>query len=598
MRTLAATSVILVLATGVRAAQDTPTPAAGSPVRIDVVVTDTLGRPVRDLTAADFVLLDNEAAQAIEAVEFTPSLPPEQAPAAAIRSEADERAAAGGPGVRLIALLIDEFHVSPASTPRVRSALLRFADEALRPGDLVIAVKPLDPLTDLRLTRDHAALRQRLATFEGRRDDYEPRSPFERTYMSRAPEAAAAQRAQVVLSALQALTLHLGSLGEGRKALVLVSEDFARAPRRDGLRVPDVPSIVRAADRGDVAIYTINPGPPDAPGPEGSGQAGGAPAVPTLLRALAEQTGGSAAGADELEDGLRRAAQDLDGYYRVTYRPRHFEDGRRHALEVRVSRPGVRARARAGHWARQPQAVRAAAGRAAAPPRRPQQISPLIRPWFGTSRGSDGRTRLTFTWEPSARARPAADTLTLSAVAADGAIVFAGRVDPIRAIGVTGNPALRAVFEAPPGLVQLDMTIRGADGRTIGTDARNLDLPDLSGRRTILTTPDVFRTRTALEFRAVSADADAAPVVSREFSRTERLLVRVRAYGEGDEPPPVAARLLSRIGQPLRNLTALSGPPVGVTQFDLPLSWLALGSYGIELAAGRERELILFQVTN
>ena len=164
-----------------------------------------------------------------------------------------------------------------------------------------------------------------------------------------------------------------------------------------------------------------------------------------------------------LEDGLRLAARDLDGYYRVTYRPRHVEDGRRHALDVRVSRPGVRARVRAGHWARQPQTVRAA-GRAAAPPRRPQQLSPLIRPWFGTSRGSDGRTRLTFTWEPSARARPAADTLTLSAVAADGAVVFDGRVDPIRAIGVTGNPALRAVFEAPPGPVQLDMTIRGADG--------------------------------------------------------------------------------------------------------------------------------------
>jgi hypothetical protein len=194
---------------------------------------------------------------------------------------------------------------------------------------------------------------------------------------------------------------------------------------------------------------------------------------------------------------------------------------------------------------------------------------------------------------------PEPETLTLSATGADGRVLFEGRVDPIRTIGIGGTAASSAVFEGPPGIVQLDMTIRGADGRTLGTDAREVRLPDLTGSGTILTTPEIIRTRTALQFRALRRDAQAPPVVSRAFSRTERLLVRVRAYGAGGQQPEVTARLVSRRNQTLRELTALADAPVdGMTQFDLPLSSLAVGAYGIAIGAGDARELVLFEVTN
>ncbi len=45
--------------------------------------------------------------------------------------------------------------------------------------------------------------------------------------MSRAPGAADAARAQVVLSALRALTVHVGELRPGRKTLMFVSEGFS-----------------------------------------------------------------------------------------------------------------------------------------------------------------------------------------------------------------------------------------------------------------------------------------------------------------------------------------------------------------------------------
>ena len=556
---LLALSLCAATVAGPRASQEGSPPDAAA-AAVAVVVTDAQGRAILGLEPADFELRDDGVAQTIEGVEFT-------TPA----------------GARLIGILLDEFHVSPANTTLVRDALRRFVDEALRPDDLVVIVKPLDSLSDIPLTQNRAALQEQIDTFEGRKGDYQPKTPFEETYMSRAPGPADAQRAQVVVSALGALARQIGERREGRKAILLVSEGFTDS-RRDRIRGPGVQAIVRSANHLDVAIYTATPGIDDS----------------TMLRTLAEQTGGTSIGAAELDEGLRRSARDLDGYYRVAYRPSHASDGRRHALDVQVTRPGAQVRAPREHWTPPPEPARlASAGSTASLRRRPQQTSPLIRPWFGMSRGSDGKTRVTFTWEANRRSRTEAETLTLSAVGAGGEVLFDGRVDPIRTIGASGEPGLSAVFEAPPGIVQLDMTIRGADGRTLGSDIRDLDLPDLHEPRTILSTPEIFRTRTALEFRAVSADTGAPPVSSRAFSRTERLLIRVRAYGAAGDPPAVSARLVSRRNQPLRDLTALPEAPANdLTQFDLPLSSLAVGQYALEIRADDLRELILFEVGN
>jgi hypothetical protein len=91
------------------------------------------------------------------------------------------------------------------------------------------------------------------------------------------------------------------------------------------------------------------------------------------------------------------------------------------------------------------------------------------------------------------------------------------------------------------------------------------------------------------------------PVASREFSRTERLMIRFRAYGQVDAPVAVAARLLSRMG-PMRELpvTAASGAS-SVNWIDVPLAGLAVGEYVIEVSAtsgtGQAKDLIDFRVT-
>ena len=100
------------------------------------------------------------------------------------------------------------------------------------------------------------------------------------------------------------------------------------------------------------------------------------------------------------------AVADLDHYFVLSFAPSGPADGKFHPVQVRVKRPGAQARSRSGYWAPDA-AVAAAAAKAAAPkntlPFRAVTLSPYIRPWIGMSRGPDGLTRVTVTWEPGDR---------------------------------------------------------------------------------------------------------------------------------------------------------------------------------------------------
>ena len=129
------------------------------------------------------------------------------------------------------------------------------------------------------------------------------------------------------------------------------------------------------------------------------------------------------------------------------------------------------------------------------------------------------------------------------------------------------------------------------------TDARDIEVPSLEAGRVTILPVAVLRTGSAREFRAATEDPDAAPVPSREFRRTERLLLRVPAYDPGGTPARVSATLLNRWRQPMRALPAMpDSPREGVTQFDIPLAPLAPGEYTIRLTAGPVTEHVTFRV--
>jgi VWFA-related protein len=594
-----------------QAGSDPGSGAGARTVRIDVIASGRTGRPALDLSLKDFELRDEGVLQSLDSAELRRpprSTRPSEVPPVPVLSAEGERTAARNPGTRLLALFLDEYHVGSADAERARDALDRFVSEQVRPGDLLVAMKPLDSLTSIRLTHDRDAVRDVIRSFVGRKDDFAPRTPFESDHMGRTPETAGPARRQVVLSALDALAAHLGGLREGRKALVVVSEGFAGGAASRGGRLPGIADIGRTANGFNVAIYALDPradvatpAPPEQSSPQDDSF--------SSLRNLAEQTGGAAfAGERDTSTGLRQAADDLDAYYLLSYRPSGNRGGGLHTVQVLVRRPDVRVRTRAAYWMAPMEApvVRTERPSSVFSTRLLHQ-SPLVRPWFGIARGTAGRTRVTFTWEPGAsragdRRFVNPSSVLLSAMASDGSVLYRGRVAPLFAdrAGPSRWPE-RAVFETAPGMIQLDMTIEGGDDQPLDSDARELDVADLNGAGLTMGTPEVFRTRTAREFLAACAAADAPPVVSRDFSPAERLLIRVPVYTPAGAATATTARLV-RFGRSLRELSPMpESAPDGAVQFDVPLGGLSAGDYVLEIvaiaAAGRTEARVSFRVS-
>lgn len=216
------------------------------------------------------------------------------------------------------------------------------------------------------------------------------------------------------------------------------------------------------------------------------------------------------------------------------------------------------------------------------------------------SRGPDGLTSVTVTWEPGETPprNQRVASVSVKATAPDGLVLFENRIGP--------GESSRATFDAPPGNVALEMAIQSSTGAPLDTDYRGLSVPNFRVTRPTFATPQLLRTRTARTFAELSANPSAVPVASRTFSRAERLLVRIPVYGPGDVPPVVTASLLNRRGVAMRELRQVPAElAAGVMQFDLPLSSLAPGEYRIELVAANAsgprdevREVVVIRVTN
>ena len=135
------------------------------------------------------------------------------------------------------------------------------------------------------------------------------------------------------------------------------------------------------------------------------------------LRTLAEKTDGRAiVNRNDLAVGMKQITRDSSAYYLIGYNSSQAPtDGKFHKIKVRVKRPGVQVRARKGYWAlTADEAARALAPPKPGPPKpvetalaaavaRPSRAS-VVRTWIGTSRGENGKTRVTFVWEPMPKA--------------------------------------------------------------------------------------------------------------------------------------------------------------------------------------------------
>jgi VWFA-related protein len=629
-------------------------------VRVDVIVSDKAGNPVEDLKQTDFEVLEDGKPQKVETfrlVKVDSAAPVETQ--RSIRTRDDEEAAAANEDARIFVFFLDDYHVRLGNSMAARKPMSDFIQNNVGPRDLLAVMYPLTPIDGVTLTRDHQSIIRTLERFEGRKFNYEPRNSIEERYALYPAETVERIRRQVTLSALEGLSVKLGALREGRKAIVLVSEGFTsvlppqlrdpvasmpgmgnpnrRNPsagagnmnedRADFLGQVDIQQEMRdvfnAANRSNTAIYAVDPrglatGEFDINENVGLTRSGDSlRQTQDTLRVLADETDGRAiVNRNDLAKAMKQIVTDSSAYYLIGYNSTQApQDGKFHEIKVRVKRPGAQVRSRKGYWALTvAEATTAAAPAKPGPPPAVNRAlagiteaarGRLVRTWIGTAPGENGKTRLTFVWEPVPAPpgvrRDVATAVSLIAAAPDGETYFRGRVPEVNGpAGSTASPSVS--FDVPPGKLQLRMAISGAENATLDNDDRELTIPDLTGPDVMLPTPRVHVARSGREYQTISKDPAAMPTASREFRRTDRLIVRAMALAPSGATLTVTSRLLNKQGQKMVDLpvtaAAAAGEPYVV---DLPLASLPPGEYLLELSAAAEghaakAELIAFRV--
>ena len=184
---------------------------------------------------------------------------------------------------------------------------------------------------------------------------------------------------------------------------------------------------------------------------------------------------------------MRQIVRDTSAYYLLGYNSTQApSDGKFHEIKVRVKRPGIQVRARKGYWALTAEDVARALAPRRSSLRRPwttrwprsacrRRRTTSIRTWIGTSRGADGKTKVTLVWEPMPRTgrRPRRPERSAGARDGDGRRPRRRAVFPrtcARGGARAGRRALppassRVTFEVNPGKVQLRLSVEGAASR-------------------------------------------------------------------------------------------------------------------------------------
>ena len=608
-------------------------------IRVDAIITDRDDNPVLDLTVEDFEIFEDDILQEIESfqlIEITGEPDPALPPPSSIRNDYDQDREAARPDSRIFVFFLDDYHVRDYNAMRMTDTLVEFVETQLAPMDLVAVMHPLMPIYGVQLTRDHAQIVRALRAFKGRKYDYDPINMFERQYAYYPTTTVEKIRNDVSMSALRALAIHLGGLREGRKSIIVLSEGYSNyvppqlrdssatgggqlsgqrgspfagdsrneqtsqffessSMRMDLLYLADI------ANKNNTSFYMVDPRglvvfEYDLSTPS-VGQRTDSRILRELqrtLHVLAEQTDGRAiVNRNNARSALAQIVQDQSAYYLLGYTSSEGPtDGEFHPIEVRVNRRDVKVRARKGYYALTERDVK----RILAPPKpelpKVYDVAlatlaepirgQLVRTWVGTRRGDNGKTKVTFVWEPvgtnQSQRRESAAQVALMAMS-DSAAYFRGQV-PER-----GNDSPRAEFDADPGLLELDVAIEDEYGDVIDRRVEEVTIPDFTGTDVALSTPAVLRARTALEMRQHVADPDAVPTASRRFRRTEELLVRVEAYAPGDVTPVVSAQLLSREGTTMRELAIEQPAHGGPHEVRLSLASFPRGDYLLKISA-------------
>src|SRR5439155_961094 len=431
----------------------------------------------------------------------------------------DEEREVRQPDVRLFVLFLDDYHVRRGNDLVVRKPLTDFIENQLGPKDMIAVMYPLTPVTALTFTRNHDSVVKAIEKFEGRKYNYEPRNEFEERYAYYPTATVEEIRTEVTLSALKGAAIKMGGMREGRKSIILVSEGFSSTlpPQlsdpsaampgfgnpyrgRAGVDVPNDPrvdsqrffnsvnlidmlrEVFDAANRNNTSLYAVDP-------------RGLAPFEYDVSQGVSLQSDRQSLG--ESLDTLRVLADNTDG--RAIINRNDLATGMKQIIKDS-----------SGYY------LLGYTSTAAPTDGKFHKIDVKL---VGRRSGLDVRSRKGY---------------------------WAYTVEEAAAATAPSSPGATTTFDAPPGPLQLRMIVEGAHGQVVDSTTQDVTVPDFTTVQLSMSTPRVYRTRTARDMQLVKSTPDARPTPGRDFSRTERLLIRVDGYAPGAATPVMSAKPLNR----------------------------------------------------
>lgn len=341
-------------------------------VQVSVIVTDKQGKPIRDLKAEDFTLKDGGNLQTISVFsaeerggsqyDSTP-LPPDTYSNRLARKTGEPNA--------ITVILLDGINTHISDQSYARSQILRFLGQ-------IDASDPVALMTmtsrEVRVlhgpTRQRRSLIENLQKYKGENSaalEASTTSPADtglaelNAFLDEGNERVAdfflQTRAYNTVSALKAVAGYLARF-PGRKNLIWVSgafpisfgydrgqRPFRMSPERQSF-YSNVEGAAKAISNANVAVYPV-----DARGLMTDASALGS-SIDTM-NLLASRTGGRAFyNRNDIDTAVKTVVADSQVTYLLGYYPTHGKwNGNFREIRVKVNRPGVVVRTRAGYFA-------------------------------------------------------------------------------------------------------------------------------------------------------------------------------------------------------------------------------------------------------
>ncbi len=369
-------SGVLIVCAGAAAAQQ-----AADRIRVGVelvtttaTVRDGRGQFIADLSSQEFEIYEDGLKQSLVTFSLTQGG----------RTFAERRVEPATPGIilppprpatsgegRVLLIFLDDAHLEPSQTPRVRDLFRQVVKRLVHPGDLVGVLSSGTSSIAMELSYDHRRLADAERKIMG--TGLTPKDILDVPVGGDGP-AEVRHRVHVAFSTAYDVVARLAEIRDRRKAMIYISNGYdlnpfaeareKRAAERTGEESADpfakqnafseadlvsqLSELTRAANRANVSFYTIDP----------RGLTAGAdisqPIDPVVyqrfvsktqdtLRVLAEQTGGRAVvNRNDFATALDAIDADTSDYYVLGYYSSNSDRSkRRRTIEVKVTRPGA-----------------------------------------------------------------------------------------------------------------------------------------------------------------------------------------------------------------------------------------------------------------